>query len=184
METPSAGPGRNLEEIYTQDKGRLLGYTAGKFRGRDGHDEEDVLQDAVLGVLEQVLNPIENLAGYLYRAIGNRITDLFRKKSRQDLSLDELTDALDGHALDRILEDRAGSVERALTRKETVAEVQAALARLSPAERAVVVATEMEGRSFSELAEEWDEPLGTLLSRKHRAVQKLRNWLKTHKGEE
>jgi DNA-directed RNA polymerase specialized sigma24 family protein len=40
-----------------------------------------------------------------------------------------------------------------------------------------VLATELEGRSFKDLAEEWQTPIGTLLARKHRAVQALRESL-------
>jgi DNA-directed RNA polymerase specialized sigma24 family protein len=39
----------------------------------------------------------------------------------------------------------------------------------------------MDGRSFQELAEEWDEPLGTLLSRKSRAKARLREMLSEYK---
>jgi DNA-directed RNA polymerase specialized sigma24 family protein len=39
------------------------------------------------------------------------------------------------------------------------------------------VATELEGASYRELAEEWDEPIGTLLARKHRALRTLRKTL-------
>jgi len=35
------------------------------------------------------------------------------------------------------------------------------------------MATEFENRTYEELSEEWDVPLGTLLSRRHRALSKL-----------
>jgi len=41
----------------------------------------------------------------------------------------------------------------------------------------VFLATELEGSSFRELAERWGVPIGTLLARKHRAVQALRSAL-------
>ena len=47
----------------------------------------------------------------------------------------------------------------------------------SPDHRAVLIATELKGKSFRELSEEWDEPMGTLLSRKSRAVKTLRKLL-------
>jgi RNA polymerase sigma factor (sigma-70 family) len=52
-----------------------------------------------------------------------------------------------------------------------------AIEELPAAQRNVLVATELEGRSFRELAEEWKTPIGTLLARKHRAVQALREQL-------
>jgi RNA polymerase sigma factor (sigma-70 family) len=52
-----------------------------------------------------------------------------------------------------------------------------ALDRLNPRERAVWLATEVDGQSFRALAERWGEPAGTLLSRKSRATAKLRQEL-------
>ena len=52
-----------------------------------------------------------------------------------------------------------------------------AIDELPPAQREVLVATELEGRSFKELAEEWETPIGTLLARKHRAIRALKETL-------
>jgi RNA polymerase sigma factor (sigma-70 family) len=52
-----------------------------------------------------------------------------------------------------------------------------AIEDLPEAQREVLVATELEGRSFRELAEEWEVPIGTLLARKHRAIRALRETL-------
>jgi len=52
-----------------------------------------------------------------------------------------------------------------------------AIGKLEPRQRAVLIATELKGKSFRELAEEWNEPIGTLLSRKSRAVKALRQML-------
>jgi len=173
------------EEFYDQERPRLLGWVARRYQERDAQDAEDVVQDVFVNLLDKALHPIENLAAYAYRALGHRITDLFRRSSRPTLSLEDLEDTLGGHALDKLLEDRAESVEGELDRSETLAEVRHAVAQLPPKERAVLVATEIEGRTFQELSDEWDEPLGTLLSRKHRAVQKLKKTLnlQNEKGE-
>jgi DNA-directed RNA polymerase specialized sigma24 family protein len=56
-------------------------------------------------------------------------------------------------------------------------DVFAAIEELSAEEKAVILATEMEGRTFKELAEDWGIPLGTLLARKSRALDKIRNQL-------
>jgi DNA-directed RNA polymerase specialized sigma24 family protein len=52
-----------------------------------------------------------------------------------------------------------------------------AMDELSVGERAVILATEFEGKSFKDLAEEWEIPLGTLLARKSRALDKIRKQL-------
>lgn len=45
---------------------------------------------------------------------------------------------------------------------------------LKPDQRAIIFETEFEGTSFEELSERWNVPIGTLLSRKHRAIVKLK----------
>lgn len=44
-------------------------------------------------------------------------------------------------------------------------------------QRAVWVATKIDGYSFKELSVKWQEPIGTLLARKSRATTKLRKLL-------
>ncbi len=53
-----------------------------------------------------------------------------------------------------------------------------ALDELEPKQRAAWIATEIDGYTFRELAEEWGEPIGTLLARKHRATNALQKALK------
>jgi len=175
--TPAEPP--DWEGFYEEQRPRLLGWVSSRYRDDGGDDAEDVVQEVFTNLLDQALHPIENLAAYAYRSLNYRITDLFRRKSRQTLSLEDLEDTLGGHALDRLLEDPGPSVESAHDQREALAELRRAVAQLPPAERAVLVATEIEGRTFQELADEWDEPLGTLLSRKHRAVQRLKKALKS-----
>ena len=48
-----------------------------------------------------------------------------------------------------------------------------AIEQLKPEEKAVVIETEFNNRTFNELSKGWDIPVGTLLARKHRALGKL-----------
>ncbi len=61
-----------------------------------------------------------------------------------------------------------------LERKEIRAQIHDALDELSFEQRRVFIATEIEGRPYRELSDLWGIPVGTLLSQKHRAVQKIR----------
>jgi RNA polymerase sigma factor (sigma-70 family) len=105
--------------------------------------------------------PIQDLAAYIYRALRNRIVDFYRRK-RETVALHEAALASG--------QDPSSDIER----EEMMDEVFEAMEELSVEERAVVLATEMEGRTFKELAEEWGIPLGTLLARKSRALEKIR----------
>jgi DNA-directed RNA polymerase specialized sigma24 family protein len=56
-----------------------------------------------------------------------------------------------------------------------------AISALEPKQQAVFIATEMQGISFKSLSEQWNEPMGTLLSRKFRAVKTLQEMLQDFK---
>ena len=73
--------------------------------------------------------------------------------------------------------DVAGEAERREFRRELVE----ALDSLPPRQRAVFVATELGGQTFKDLSIQWNEPIGTLLSRKCRAVKALRETLQNYK---
>jgi RNA polymerase sigma factor (sigma-70 family) len=70
--------------------------------------------------------------------------------------------------------DGRPGAERLAEQRRLRERIEAAIDRLGDDERAVFLATELEGRKFRELAAEWDTPVGTLLARKHRAVVRLR----------
>jgi RNA polymerase sigma factor (sigma-70 family) len=108
--------------------------------------------------------PIENLSAYIYQALRNRVTDMLRKK-KETASLREFVQPLK--------DDTAQTIEQ----KELKAKVFDAIDNLNDDQRAVVIATEFENRSFRELSEEWRIPLGTLLARKSRALQKIKKEL-------
>lgn len=129
-------------------------------------DAEDVVQDVIERMFERadVTEPVADLSAYLYRSLRNRVIDLYRKPKRAAELPEDLSD---------IRFEAAAEMDREEAR-ETLFE---AIDELPPAQREVLVATELEGKSFKELAEEWETPIGTLLARKHRAIRALKDTL-------
>lgn len=168
-----------LAAFVHRERARLLGFVRRRLYRVSQMDAEDIVSDVVLGLMRRadVFGEIESLGAYVYRALEHRMIDLDRRgRARAGTeSLDE------EEASEAAWEDHGAiSPERQAMRGELREQLLLALGRLTPAERAVWIATEVEGASFRELAEAWGEPLGTLLSRKHRAGAKLRNLLKEH----
>ncbi len=112
-----------------------------------------------------VADPIADLSAYVFRSLRNRVIDIYR---RRRAPTEEMTAEI---------ADLRYEAEEALGREEAQDALAEAIEELPPAQRDVLVATELEGRSFKELAEEWQTPIGTLLARKHRAVRALREQL-------
>ncbi|MCX6561771.1 MAG: sigma-70 family RNA polymerase sigma factor [Candidatus Aminicenantes bacterium] len=144
----------------------FVGYVRRRIGEAAGHDAEDIVQDVMVGLFDRAdpTIPIRDLGAFVYQALRNRIVDRFRKR-RDDLPL--LEEILDT-GLDPTLE---------FERREMLDEVFIAMDGLAAEEKAIILATELEGRTFKELAAEWEVPIGTLLARKSRALDKLRKEL-------
>ena len=143
-----------------------MSYVRGWIADTAERDAEDVVQDVIERLFEKedMGSPIVDLSAYLYRSLRNRVIDLYRKPRRSAELPEDLSDI------------RFEASEE-MDREEAREALFDAIGDLPPAQREVLVATELEGRSFKDLAEEWQTPIGTLLARKHRAIQALRESL-------
>lgn len=164
-----------IVSLITSERARLVGYVRRFIDDTAERDGEDIVQDILLNMFDRadMTHPIENLTAYIYQALRNRIVDYLRK--RKDVSsLDEGWFEDDGLTLSQILPDpQAGRLDESarLEIRQTLFKV---LNILDDEQRAVIVATELEGRTFRELSKEWGIPMGTLLARKSRAIQKIK----------
>ncbi len=156
-----------IAEFWARERDRLVGYVRSMISDAAERDAEDVVQDVIERMFERddLADPIVDLTGYVFRSLRNRVVDLYRRKR-------VWSEAVSGEIADIRYE-----AEATMDREEAEEALAEAIEDLPPAQRDVLVATELEGRSFKELAEEWETPIGTLLARKHRAVQALRETL-------
>lgn len=155
-----------LSDALSRDRRRLVRFVRSRLSPASELDAEDVVSDVVVRLFERadLLAQVDDVAAYLFGALANRLADLFRRRR----PLEEISP---DHA------DPAATPEQAAGQAQLRCRLDAALDRLSPAERAVWVAVEVEGETFRDLAERWGEPIGTLLSRKNRAGKALKKWL-------
>jgi RNA polymerase sigma factor (sigma-70 family) len=155
-----------LADFIRERREALVGYVRRRIDDVADQEAEDIVEDVIVGLFDRAdpTIPIQDLAAFVYRALRNRIIDRFRKR-RETLPLME--DVL-GPGVDPLLE---------LENRETLEAVFTAMEGLAAEERAVILATELEGRSFKELAAEWQVPIETLLARKSRGLEKIRKQL-------
>lgn len=140
-------PKNNPAEVFGKYRRQLGAFIARRIPSRK--EAEDILQDVFMRFVQtDALNPVTQVAAWLFRAARNRIIDHSRK--RREERMPQM----------RGQDDESGFVS----------EITALLAdeESSP---------EMEGFTFRELAEDTGIPVATLLSRKHYAVKHLRNRL-------
>jgi RNA polymerase sigma factor (sigma-70 family) len=169
---------RRIADFFRAEKTRLVNYVHRWVQDTADRDGEDIVQDVMVNIFNaaDIVAPIDNLSAYIHRALYNRIVDVFRRK-RRNVSLEDTVDEHGTLTLKDTLSDLRYDAHSALERSEIRDIIHDALYDLSKDQRRVFIATEFEGKSYRDLSETWEIPVGTLLSQKHRAVQKIRNAL-------
>ncbi len=174
------GRGR-IFRFFDSERKRFISFVKRKMADISEMDAEDMVGEVMLAMLNRTdpMQHVENLAAYVYRALNNKVADLARRR-RRTVSLQSFSNE-DGET--SLLEFLAGSAEVSseAEKREFMARLAEAIGCLEPKQRAVFVATELKGRSFRELSMQWNEPMGTLLSRKCRAVKSLKEMLRDFK---
>jgi RNA polymerase sigma factor (sigma-70 family) len=176
---PMVEQDQRISEAVSREQPRLRNFI--RKRVADPGDAEDILQDVFYELVEayRMMQPIEEVTAWLFRVARNRITDLFRKKSREALRDAPARTTEDGESLslEEMLPSPDGGPDAAYARSVLLDELDEALEELPPEQREVFVAHELMGYSFKELAAQTGVSVNTLLSRKHYAVLHLRERL-------
>jgi RNA polymerase sigma factor (sigma-70 family) len=167
-----------ISEALERDQPRLRSFI--RKHVTDTGEAEDILQDVFYELLEayRLMKPIEHVTAWLFRVARNRIIDLFRSKKPSSLSNPASAEE-GGDTLEDLLPSEEAGPEAAYARNLLLDALDEALEELPDAQREVFVAHELMGRSFKEVAAETGVSVNTLLSRKHYAVQHLRQRLQS-----
>jgi RNA polymerase sigma factor (sigma-70 family) len=171
---------QRISEVVEREGSRLRRFI--RRRIPDPTDAEDVLQDVFTRLVEanRLLMPIDHLTGWLFQVARNRIADLLRERRPERLG-DPASAGEEGEHLriEDLLPSPDAGPEALYVRNGMLEELALAVGKLPKEQREVFVAHEVEGRSFKEIAAETGVGVNTLLSRKHRAVQHLRERLRS-----
>ena len=134
---------------------------------RDDGLAEEITQSAFCTVAVKLVDYVESgrFEPWLFRIAVNRLRDEMRRRARQARPTDD--------APMREVPARAGHRITA-AELEIHAKLRAALDRLSEGDREIIELRHTGGMSFRALSDYFEEPLGTLLARHHRALRKLR----------
>jgi RNA polymerase sigma-70 factor, ECF subfamily len=139
--------------------------------------------DATQEALVQAYVKLDSFRGasqfytWLYR-IAMNIALSRRRRRRPTRSIDQAKELQGAEPV-----DGGASPEEALAAGERVAQVQAALDDLGEDHRAIMVLREIDGRSYEEIGEILQLPVGTVRSRLFRARLQLRDRLQMKLGE-
>lgn len=140
-----------------------------KIRDTSERDAEDIVQDVALRIFSRADDamPINNIGGFVYNAIRNRITDIMRGKKERKLPSEDIDQQWQEFA-----ELFYGDADNSYSPEMETA-LKKAVTDLKPMYRDIVIAIDFEGYTYKELAERTGIPSGTLMSRRHRAMSEL-----------
>jgi RNA polymerase sigma-70 factor (ECF subfamily) len=169
------GAFKTLVERYQR---RVYGIAFGIVR--DPEDAMDVTQEAFIKV-HRYLDRFKGSSSFytwLYRIVVNLAIDHLRRRGKsQTVDYDD-TRAHDDDSPHELAPSTMGmNPDRSLMRSELRSQVNAALERLSPNHRAAILMREVEGLSYTEMAEAMNCSKGTIMSRLFHARRNLQRAL-------
>jgi RNA polymerase sigma factor (sigma-70 family) len=176
---------KRLLDFFQTEYRKLLGYVRRRIDIMASGDAEDFVHDVAVNIFNRadIGLPIEHLSAYVYQALQNRITDYFRRRRRM-----ESLETIEAEALDETpgvpLDFLGQASDRRIRQMESAHDLSQLMGGLNENERKLIWATEIQGRTFQDLSRDWNVSVGTLLSRKSRALSKLRKQLVELKIEE
>lgn len=146
--------------------GRVYGVL--RSNGVDPDRADEITQSVFCTVAAKLPGYVEqgHFESWLFRIALNRLRDDARRRKRHAKPVG------DSGVFENIGDQREAAREG--PEPEELAALHAALAKLTPSDREVIDLRHIGGMSFKQMAETLQEPLGTLLARHHRALQKLR----------
>ncbi|MFB3785902.1 MAG: RNA polymerase sigma factor [bacterium] len=140
-------------------------------------EAEDLRQELFLKIYQQrkSFRPGGNFQAWLYKIATNLIIDKWARKKRPPL--EPLSESLDNEWISWRL-SLNGDVRRGAAVREIQSRLHAALLRLPPEERMVLILRHFENLPFKDIAELIQAPESTVKTRVYRALQTLRKELK------
>ena len=174
-------PQREKENMISQTVSnygaKLMSYIRPKVRNSE--DAEDILQEVWYQFSSLTnLSEIVNVGAWLYRVTANKITDKYRKKKTENLEDFVYEDENGEYSIkDILLLDESAGAEVKMFQDEIWKKLFEALDELPEKQRLVYMENELNDKTLQQIADEQDEKLKTIISRKNYAVKHLRKRL-------
>lgn len=155
----------------------LTSFIRGKVSSSE--DAEDIAQEVWYQLSNfSNIDDIESISGWLYQVARNKITDLYRKKKPEPLeNYSYENDEGEFSFKEMLLLDDSENPDLALFKELFWSELLKALEELPENQKQVFILNEIEDFTLQEIADQTNENLKTIISRKGYAVKYLRKKL-------
>jgi RNA polymerase sigma-70 factor, ECF subfamily len=139
---------------------------------RDPDKAQDLVQDTFARALryQHSYQPGTNMKAWLFAIMRNLYWDRFQKAGRESVSIDDIGEFA---LYDQMRDDLGEGPEQEVLDRIARGEVVEAIEKLNPLHREVVLLVDVEGFAYRDAATILGVPIGTVMSRLHRARQQL-----------
>ncbi len=150
---------------------------------RDKEMIEDLVQEAFLKAFDNIhsFDTTYAFSTWLYRIATNHSIDYLRKKKMQTLSIDEPVRAKDGD-MKIELPDKESEADREIIQKQRENILLAAIDSLPGKYSVIIKLRHMDDKSYQEISEIMELPLGTVKAHIFRARELLNKYLMDKRG--
>lgn len=170
-----------FDELIKRYEKQVYGFAYRMTQNYD--DANDVASEAFIKAFQAIdrFRGDSNFTTWIFRIVTNTYLDKRkRRKSHADYSLDEYIE-LEESAVARQIQDPSAGPSDLVELQEREAVIQSAINELPDYQRIMIVLYHMESRSYEEIAEIMDMPIGTVKSRLNRARLALREKLEANR---
>jgi RNA polymerase sigma-70 factor (ECF subfamily) len=145
----------------------------------DPKESEDLVQEAFIKAFNSIhsFNFEFSFATWLYKIAANNCIDFLRKRKLKTYSYDKPIQQKDGETQQEFA-DSVPNVEKNMIQEETSSQIKQAILDLPEKYRIVIVMRHQEEKSYEEISEFLDIPLGTVKARIFRAREMLNKKLR------
>ncbi|MCU0619016.1 MAG: sigma-70 family RNA polymerase sigma factor [Gemmatimonadaceae bacterium] len=149
---------------------------------RDREQAEDLAQETFIKVLNNIekYSPEFKFSSWILKIANNLAIDALRRRRLDTVSIDGSANAAtmaEVEATSIELADRGETALDELANRELGSAIEQAIGRLRPMYRSCILMRHVDGRSYEEIAQLLDLPLGTVKTYIHRARHELRDAL-------
>ena len=178
VEKAIQGDQQAYTELLSKYKGAIFNLVYKMVKNRE--EAEDLVQETFVKAFGALPTFDEQFAfsTWLFKIASNNCIDYLRKKKLKTFSIDKPSESKEGEIKQSFEDEKSPDPEVCAIEKEKKSLIEVAIESLPAKYRDAIILRHKEDKSYEEIAEILELPIGTVKARIFRAREKLKQYLK------